>query len=158
MPRQSHDMQAGACSIRAIDQPSIIHLDIVRLNYFLAGRSDLRIARRMADSVLRAERHGVLVRRRNKIGYLLHGKRIANIKHARPRIKPGKNRDLSVIGLDRTTRPRLCAEPSSLAAIIPGIFLAREMWKSAQGVASLLMSTRECQVRASALSPGPGEQ
>jgi hypothetical protein len=44
----------------------------------------------MAYSV-RAEKHRVFIRRGNEISDLLHGKPIANIKNASPRIKPGKD-------------------------------------------------------------------
>src|ERR1017187_7165785 len=78
MPREPHDMQSAACPVRAVDQAAIVNLDVVRFNYFLAGRSDLWIACWMADSILLAESHRVLVRRRNEIGDLQHGKGIAN--------------------------------------------------------------------------------
>ena len=90
MSCEPQDMQSGTGPVGTINQSAIVDLDIVRLYRALARGSNLGIALGMAYSI-RAEKHRVLIRRGNKIGDLLHGKRIANIKNASPRIKPGKD-------------------------------------------------------------------
>ena len=90
MPCEPQDMQSGAGPVGTINQSAIVDLDVVRLYRALARGSNLRIALGMAYSI-RAEKHRVFIRRGNEISDLLHGKRIANIKNASPRIKPGKD-------------------------------------------------------------------
>jgi hypothetical protein len=82
MTRKPHDMQPAPRPVRAIDQPAIVHLDVVGLNHLLASSSDLRIAGRMANSIFGAKRHRVLVRRGNEISDFLHGNgsRISNTR------------------------------------------------------------------------------
>src|SRR6266436_59850 len=96
MSCEPQDMQSGTGPVGAINQSAIVNLDVVRLYRALARGSNLGIALGMAYSI-RAEKHRVLIRRGNKIGDLLHGKRIANIKNASPRIKPGKDGQFSII-------------------------------------------------------------
>src|SRR5258708_39117143 len=96
MSCEPQDMQSGAGPVGALNQSAIVDLDVVRLYRALARGSNLGIALGMAYSI-RAEKHRVLIRRRNEIGDLLHGKPIANIINACPRIKPAKDDHLSVI-------------------------------------------------------------
>src|SRR5579864_5429644 len=153
MSRKPHDMHSTSRPVRAINQAAIVHLDVVRFNHLLAGRSNLRIACGMADSILRAESHCVLIRRRNEVGDLLHGKGIANIKYASARIKPGKNRNLAVVGRIKRFGYRMRAEPASLAAVISWSFGHAKRRKRPWG--SFIADVHEeCQMRPSAVSSG----
>src|SRR6266436_3612480 len=96
MSCEPQDMQSGSRTVGTINQSAIVNLDVVRLYRALARGSNLGIALRMAYPI-RAEEPRVLIRRRNEIGDLLHGKRIANIKNASPGVEPGKDGQFSII-------------------------------------------------------------
>src|SRR6266849_3635276 len=117
MTCEPHDMQSGARPVGTVDQTAIVQLDVVGLNHFRTGGSDLGIAGSMAYSI-RAESHRVLVGRRNEVGHLLHGEGVANIPNARARVKPGENGKLSVVGRIKRFRGGMRTEPPALPAEI----------------------------------------
>src|ERR1700736_587206 len=121
VPCEPQDMQSGACPVGAVDQSAVVDLNIVSLDRAFARGGDFGIALRMADSI-RAEEHSVLVRRRNEIGHLLHGKGVANIKNARARIKPGKDCQLPVVGWIKRFSHCMRSEPPAPAAIVSRVF------------------------------------
>src|SRR2546426_1207337 len=116
-PSEPDDVQSRARPVGAVDETAIVNFDVVGLDHLGARGSDLRIALRMADSV-RAESHGVLVRRGNEIGDLLHGKRVADVEDAGARVEPRENGELPVIrGIERLGA-RGGAEPPAATAEI----------------------------------------
>src|SRR6266849_9779592 len=117
MTCEPHDMQSGARPVGTVDQTAIVQLDVVGLNHFRTGGSDLGNAGRMAYSI-RAESHRVLVGRRNEIGHLLYGKGIANIPNPRARVKPGENGKFSVVERIKRFSGGMCPEPPALPAEI----------------------------------------
>src|ERR1044071_895054 len=116
-PREPDDVQSGARPGGAADEAAIVDLDGVGLDDLGAWRSDLRIAVRVGDSV-RAESHGVLVRRGNEIGDLLHGERVADIEDAGARVEPREDGELAVVGRVEGLGAGVGAEPTAPAAEI----------------------------------------
>src|SRR5579872_5754685 len=113
-------MQSGVSTIGGVDQSAIVNFHIIGFNRDLARGCDLRIAQSM--SAIRAVGGRIFVWSRNEVGDFLHGKRIANIEYACPRIEPRKNGQLSVIGSVKRFGHGMRAEPSTLSAKIAGIF------------------------------------
>src|SRR5712691_4717108 len=97
MPGEPQDMQAGTGPVGAVDETAIVHFDVVGLDHLRARRRNSGIARWKAHALGGAVRHRVLVRRGNEIGDLLHGKRVANVEHARAGVEPRKDRQLPVV-------------------------------------------------------------
>src|SRR5665213_1644524 len=151
---QPQDVQPGPCAVRTVNQPPIVHFDVIRFNHLLAASVDLRVAGWMADSILRTKRHGEFIWGGYEIGNLLHGKGIANIEYTCARIKPGKNCNLPVVGLIERFGHRVRAKAPSPAAIISRIFRNAESGNG-PGRGFIADVHQECQVRPRSVAVRP---
>jgi len=120
-------MKSAAGTVRGIDQPAVVNLNVV-------GDADALAlaARRLGAEFaafprfgVRARWDGELICRRNEIGDLVYRKWIADVPNAHARIEPRKHRDLAVIRRIERFSGRVCAEaPASSTVVALGLLHA----------------------------------
>src|SRR5829696_5215476 len=94
---KSQDVQSAAGAVRTVDQAAVVNLYVVgdAGALALAGRGLGAELAAFSGFGVRACRNRKFIRRRNEVGDLMNGKRIANIPDAHARVEPREYRELA---------------------------------------------------------------